>query len=130
MKKIIIAGSAKLQKEATHWVNYWQSKNFEVTDYPKKIEPSEFEKEYPDIYRLYFKRLLVADILFVMNEDRNGVRGYIGAETFAEMAFAVANNQLGKTKIEIVLLKKPSNKCIGSDDVNLWLKLDWIKIFK
>lgn len=130
MKKIIIAGTVKLQEQVFGWVNYWQAKDFEVIDYPKKIDPAKFDKEYPGIYKFYFKRLLLADILFVMNEDRNGVKGYIGAETFAEMGFAVANNQLGKTKIEIVLLKKPSNKCIGYDEVNLWLKLDWIKIFK
>lgn len=63
-----------------------------------------------------------------MNEDKKGIKGYIGAETFAEMGYVVANNQLGSSNVEIVLLKMPESGVQCVDEVVLWLKLGWIRM--
>lgn len=42
MKKIVIAGSAKLQKEVNKWLSIFESKNYEILDYPREIEESKF----------------------------------------------------------------------------------------
>ena len=38
MKKVVIAGSAKLQKEVDKWVKTFENQNYEVLDYPRTIE--------------------------------------------------------------------------------------------
>jgi hypothetical protein len=130
MKKVVIAGSAKLQDDIAKWVGYWQGRGFEVADYPVKINPSDFDQEYPKVYKKYFETVLKTDVFFVMNADKNGVKGYIGAETFAELGFVVVNNQLGKTNIEIILLQHTARQSACYEEIELWLKLGWVKLLK
>jgi hypothetical protein len=106
MSKIVIAASASLQSDISSWKDYWESKGHRVIDYPKPLPPETFDLVYPDCYKDFFANLLKSDILFILNQDRKGVAGYIGAETFAEIGFAVANNVLNKTNIKIILYKK------------------------
>ena len=130
MKNVVIAGSAKLQDKISHWVNYWKNKNHNILDYPVPIEEENFLKEYPDVHRDFFKNITETDVLFIMNEDKNGIIGYIGAESFAEMCFAVVQNLLYGKSINIILLKMPENKVQSYDEVVLWLKLGWIKLLE
>jgi len=64
-----------------------------------------------------------------MNEDKNGIIGYIGAETFAELSFAVAQNLLNTHQTEIYVRKMPSKEVQCYEEINLWLELGWIKLF-
>lgn len=127
--KVVIAGSVSLQAHISTWLDYWRSRDCEVIDYPVKIDPATFGRDYPKVYKAFFDNLLTADMLFVLNEDKHGIEGYIGAETFSEMGFAVANNQLGKINIEVVLMKMPSDQVQSIDEINLWLKLGWVTLF-
>lgn len=52
----------------------------------------------------YFSLVDGADVLFVYNADKHGKRGYIGANTFAEMVIAF------RKKIPIILYKLPSEE--------------------
>jgi hypothetical protein len=65
-----------------------------------------------------------------MNENKNGIVGYLGAESFAEMAFGVAQNLLYNKNIEILLLQLPGNKVQSYDEILLWMKLGWICLLK
>ena len=49
-KKIVIAGSAKLQDKIEYWITFFKNKDYEVLDYPKKIEESKFMDLYPNIH--------------------------------------------------------------------------------
>lgn len=64
-----------------------------------------------------------------MNEDKNGITGYIGAETFAEMAFGVTQKVVYGKDLEILLLKRPGENVFSFSEIELWLKLGWIKLF-
>jgi hypothetical protein len=128
MPKIVIAGSASLQDRISYWKTYWQEQGWEVLDLPKAIPLDRFDELYPDIYRNFFHSLGQTDRLFVMNEDKNGLTGYIGAETFAELCYVVANNRLEKNRVEVVLLKKPDPKVQCCQEIELWLKLGWINL--
>lgn len=66
MKKIVIAGSAKLQKEVNKWRKVFENKNYEVLDYPKMIEESQFMELYPDIHTEFLDNITKTDILFLM----------------------------------------------------------------
>lgn len=130
MKRVVIAGSAKLQNEINKWINYFETSNYEVIDYPKEIEESRFIELYPDIYTEFLQNITKTDILFIMNEDKNNIEGYIGYEAYAELLFGLSQKLIYNKSIELIIYKKP-NKNVGCyDEVNLWLELGWIKLFE
>lgn len=104
MKKVVIAGSAKLQKEINKWLKIFESKNYEILDYPRKIEQERFIELYPSIHKTFFEYITKTDMLFIMNEDKNGKYGYIGAEAFAELTFGLAQKLVYNKEIELIIL--------------------------
>ena len=130
-KKVVIAGSVSLSNEIHQWIDYWNGQaGHKVIDFPKTIHPEGFLSEYPQVHREFFKNLRKADILFVANENKNGIVGYIGAETFAEAAFAVTENLIDRKKIKVLLRQMPSAKVQSFEEIRLWLKLGWIQIME
>lgn len=129
MKKIVIAGSASLQEKVAFWKSHWEQKDFSVINYPCAIKKEDFIHEYPNVYKKFFEDILKTNVFFVMNENKNDIDGYIGAETFAEICFAVAQNQINDKKIEIILLQMPATNVQSYDEINLWIKLGWICIY-
>lgn len=131
MKNIVIAGSASLQEENKKWVQYWAAqKNYTVLDYPKSIEPERLPEKYPAVCKHFFESLKAANILFVANETKHDIPGYIGAEVFAEIMFTIVLNLTEGKNIDIILAHTPSDKIQGRDEVQLWLKLGWVRIMK
>lgn len=129
MKKVVIAGSASLVDGNEKWVEYWnQQEDCTVTDYPLPIPKDRFLNEYPSVFQNFFLHLQDTDILFVANEEKGGIPGYIGAEVFGEILFAVALNRTGQRKIEIILANMPSNTVQAYEELQLWLDLKWIKL--
>ena len=130
MKKIVIAGSAKLQKEINNWMDFFERKNYEILDYPKSIEQEKFMKLYPNIHTEFLENIIKTDMLFIMNEDKNGIVGYIGYEAYAELLFGLTQKLIYNKNIELIILKMPSSNVGCYDEINLWLQLGWIKLFK
>lgn len=128
MKTVAISGSASLQLEANKWVRYFSERGYEVVESPKKLV--DVEQEYPKVFTDFFTALDKVDVLFVMNEDKNGVGGYIGPATFAECSYVVVRNQRGLSKTEIVLCKEPAIDVPSYQEVMLWLQYGWVKLFK
>ena len=81
MKKVVIAGSAKLQKQINKWLKIFESKNYEILDYLRAIEESKFIELYPNIHIEFLENIM----LFLMNEDKNGIVGYIGYQADADI---------------------------------------------
>lgn len=129
MQKIVISGSAKLQENINYWVNYFSNKGYEVLDYPKDINKDEFLDLYPKIHKDFYQNIKKADILFIMNEDKNGIEGYIGPAVFAELSYGIIE-YLNNRDILLMLLKMPSKEVNCYEEINLWLKLGWIKIWE
>ena len=57
MKKLVIASSAKFQKEIEYWKKYFIDKGYNVINYPKKINQNNSE-EYKIAHTGFFKSLL------------------------------------------------------------------------
>ncbi|MBO5095434.1 MAG: hypothetical protein J6B98_00965 [Bacilli bacterium] len=129
MKKIVIAGSAKLQDKVNYWKDKFEKENYQVLDYPKEIDKCSFIDVYPDVHKEFFEKITKTDILFIMNEDKNSIDGYIGAETFAELTFGLSQNLLYGKNIELLILKMPDEKVSCYNEIKLWLELGWIKIY-
>lgn len=130
MRKVVIAGSAKLQKEINEWLKYFESQNFEILDYPKKIEESSFMDLYPKVHTDFLENITKTDMLFVMNEDKDGIKGFIGYETYAELLFGLSQKLIYKKEIELIVFKMPSIDVGCYEEINLWLKLGWIKLYE
>ena len=113
-----------------HWKQYWEDNGDVVTSYPSPIPKETFLEEYPKVHKDFFKNITESDILFVMNEDKKGIRGYLGAESFAEICYGVMENLLRGKNIEIIILQEPSTEVQSYDEINLWLKLGWIKLYQ
>ena len=128
MKKIVIAGSASLQDRATHWEQFWKSRGYTVTASPREISRELYQEEYPAIHAGFYAALNDANIVLIMNEDKNGISGYIGAETFAELAYVVANRLLGKQQVRAILLKMPESRVQSYEEIKLWHQLGWVQL--
>ena len=129
MKKIVISGSSKLQDKVEYWTSYFKNLNYEILDYPKYTEPSEYEKTLPKIYKNFYTALENTDVYFLMNEEKNGIKGYIGASSIAELTYVVILNLIHNKNIEIYILNMPSNEVSSYDEVKFWLNMGWIKLF-
>lgn len=130
MKKIVISGSVKLEKEVNYWVNFFEEKNYDVIDYPRKIDKSRFMELYPDIHKEFFVNITNTNVLFIMNTDKDEKVGYIGSETFAELTFGLSQKLIFNKNIEIVLLKMPCKEVQCYEEIKLWLSFGWIKLYE
>lgn len=127
--KVVIAGSAKLQDEMRKWFEYWNGlPGHEVTAHPKVIPPEDFDALYPDVHKEFFAAITEADVLFVANERKGDVDGYIGPETFAELAFGLAQRLVYGKDIKLILARMPSPEVPCHDEIVLWRRLGWVEI--
>ena len=129
MKKIVISGSSKLQDKVNFWLAYFKNKNYEILDYPKFIEEKNYEKELPKVYKDFYTALENTNVFFLMNEEKNGIKGYIGASAIAELTYVVILNLIHNKNIDIYILNMPSQEVSSYDEVKFWLDMGWIKLF-
>lgn len=154
MKKLVISGSSKLYERALYWRGYFEGRGYEVIDWPRPIFENEDplaetppapglplgrlirqgEATYADrltkVYQQYYKHLDQTDTFFLMNEDKNGIEGYIGPGAIAELTYAVIGNLNRGRKVDIQILQMPSKDQNCYDEVKFWLDQDWIKIYR
>jgi len=130
MKKVVIAGSASLQKELHYRKKFRENKGCIVINDSTPIPQETFLEEYPEVHKKFYKDMTETDILFIMNEDKNNIVGYLGAESFAELCFGVVQNLLYKKNIEVILLQLPEKKVQSYDEIGLRLTLNRIKLLK
>ena len=128
MKKIVLSGSVALQKEINEVADKIKNK-YEILDWPKPLDENTFAQTYPKVYKDFMQNITKADALFVVNADKNGVCGYIGAQAFAELCFGVCQNVVYGKNIELYILKMPEKSVKCYDEIKLWLQLGWIKIW-
>lgn len=129
--KVVIAGSAGLQDEIQKWIQYWNSEEgYLVLNYPHAISPDDFEKSYPEVHANFFKHITETDVLFIANDKKKGIEGYIGAETFAELGFGLAQNLVYGKNIRLILAHMPAKEVACHDEIILWLKLGWVELLK
>lgn len=129
MKKVVISGSSKLQDKVSYWLNYFKNNEYEILDYPKLIEQENYVKELPKVYKDFYTALENTDVYFLMNEEKNGIKGYIGASAIAELTYVVILNLIHNKKIKIYILNMPSEEVSSYDEVKFWLDMGWIQIF-
>lgn len=130
MKKIVISGSSKLQDKVNYWLDYFKNKEYQILDYPKFVSLDNYENELPKIYKDFYNALENTDAYFLMNEEKNGIKGYIGASSIAELTYVVILNLIHNKNIDIYILNMPSEEVSSYDEVKFWLDQGWIKLYK
>jgi hypothetical protein len=63
---------------------------------------------------------------FIANDQKNGIDGYIGAETFAELGFGLAQKLIYGKNIQLILAHMPTPEVACYTEIVLWKKLGWI----
>lgn len=129
MKKIVISGSSKLQDKVNYWRDHFKNNDYKILDYPKFIEQDDYIQELPKIYKDFYTSLENTDTFFLMNEDKNGIKGYIGASAIAELTYVVILNLIHNKNIDIYILKMPSEEVASYDEIKFWLDIGWIKLY-
>lgn len=130
MKKVIISGSSKLQDKVKFWINHFEEKGYEIIDYPKYVVEENYIRDLPNIYKDFYTNLEKTDVYFLMNEEKNGIKGYIGASSIAELTYVVIQNLIHNKNIEIYILNMPSYQVSSYEEVKVWLELGWIKLYE
>lgn len=129
MKKIVISGSSKLQNEVNYWLDYFKNKNYEILAYPIYVKQEEYQKELSEVYKEFYTAIEHTDEFFLMNEEKNGIKGYIGSSAIAELTYAVILNLIHNKNIDIYILNMPSKEISAYEEVKFWLDMGWIKLF-
>ena len=129
MRKIIIVGSAKFYKEAQEIKKELENKDYYVIDYPKKINDN-VEIEYKEAYETFYDNLNKTDDLLLLNFDKNGIEGYIGYESFAELSNLVVKKIFNNNDHKIYIYKLPSKEVGCYDEINHFINLGYIELYK
>ena len=129
MRKIIIAGSATFYKEALKIKNELENKNYNVIDYPKRINDDN-ELEYKEAYETFYENLSNTDDLLLLNLDKKGIEGYIGYESFAELSNLVVKKIQVNNDHKIYIYKMPSKDVGCYDEIMHFLELGYIELYK
>ena len=126
----VISGSASLQGEMEKWRTYWEERKFDVLAWPIPIPAESFAKEWPEVHRKFYEALYQTDIVFVANEAKNGIAGYVGPNVFAEISFAVGLSLVRKKEIRILLLHVPLDPSPYGEALRSWMENGWVEIFQ
>lgn len=129
-KTIVISGSSSLTKAMNHWRTYWETKGYEILDWPDAIQFTDIRDIYPSVHTNFYKALERTSCHFVANEQKNGIDGYIGVGVFSEIAFRVGINLTRGANVPIFLLKEPSKDSYFYNDIMMWISFGWIQIFE
>ena len=127
VKRIVISGSAKLQKDYKKFVNYFKDK-YDVVDYPVPIE-GDFEKNYSNVHKEFYKCISKADTLLLLNMDKGNTKGFIGPSGFGELCIAIYLTIVENKDMDIYIYQLPDKTVNGYDEIMLWIKLGFIKVF-
>ncbi len=130
MKKIVISGSSNLQDKVNYWIEHFKNKNYEILDYPKLIQKDNYKVELPNVYKNFYTAIENSDVFFLMNEEKKGIQGYIGASAIAELTYAVILNLIHHKNIKIFILNMPSLEVPAYDEVKFWLDMGWISLYQ
>lgn len=129
MRKIVIAGSGRFHEEVLNIKKELETKGYHVIDYPKKIDQTN-EKEYKQAFERFWHSLNVTDDLLLLNLDKNGVEGYIGYESFAELTNLVAKKIQTNDSHKIYIYKMPCKEVGCYNEIKNFLALGYIEIFE
>lgn len=129
-QKIVISGSGSLQDKVEYWKSHFETNGYEVIAFPKPWDNSdEHDQSLHGLYINFYNAIDECDIFFLMNEDKNGIAGYIGANSTAELIYATVQKLRGRKDIKIYIIKTPDPQVPISEEVESFLRLGWAELY-
>lgn len=133
MKKIVISSSEYFYKEAKEWKTKLENMGHIILGHVEQVLNTDiiyenFLDKYENFHKEFYKKILEADILLVLNLDKGNIYSYIGPSVFAEIAFTIGLNISLDKNIDIYCLNPIPLSLSYSYELNLWRELGWIKI--
>ncbi len=126
--KLVICASAKFYNEAQEWKKKLESSGYSVIRTIQSIDENNIE-QYEKTHTDHYSKMSECDIVLVLNLEKRGIPGYVGASVFAEIAFAIGLNLVLNKSIQILLINPIPEECSYLDELTKWEKLGWIKQF-
>lgn len=127
-RKLVICASAKFYKEAQEWKNKLENMGYSVIRTIQSIDENSID-QYKQTHKDHYSKMSGCDIVLVLNLEKRGISGYIGASVFAEIAFAIGLNLVFNKNIQILLVNPLPKESPYIDELTKWEKLGWIKQF-
>lgn len=128
MNKVVICASAQFYNEAQEWKDKLEDSGYSVIRTIQSIDENSID-QYKQTHKDHYSKMSECDTVLVLNLEKRGIPGYIGASVFAEIAFAIGLNLVFKKDIQILLINSISADSPYIDELTKWDKLGWIKQF-
>lgn len=133
-KKIVICGSMRFVEQMGEWQQKLESQGYEVYvpilfDFHKVRDEDGDLERFEEIKRKetknHFEKVNNADILLILNYDKDEKKNYIGGNTFAEIAYAIALNLCHGKNIEIYTINPLPEDSPYYEELSAWRVKQW-----
>lgn len=133
-KKVVICGSMRFINEMKKWQKKLESQGYEVevprlVDFHKVRDKDGDLEKFEEIKRResrnHFEKIKAADVVLVLNYDKDGNKNYIGGNSFAEIAYAIALNFCHGRKIKIYTINPLPPEVPYYEELSAWQIGQW-----
>ena len=133
-KKLVICGSMRFVDQMKEWQQKLESDGYEVYvptlfDFHKVRDEDGDLERFEEIKRRetknHFEKVGLADMLLVLNYDKDGKKNYIGGNTFAEISYAVGLNLCYGRNIEIYTVNPLPEDAPYHEELKAWRVRQW-----
>lgn len=130
-KKVTLCASMSFWDDINLWKQKLEKDNYAVIQYPKQFT-GEFLSNYKREFTEHYRKIAESDIVLVLNMQKKGIDGYIGAAVFAEIAFAVGLNRTSHSakEINVSCLNTFPDSLPYAEELQHWVNLGWLKFWK
>lgn len=131
MKKVVISGSTSLQKNIAVWKKHFEDGGYDVIALPELWEDTKnFKSQLTELYTYFYDAIDKCDVFFLMNENKNGIQGYVGANCTAELIYAVTQNLRKNRGMDIYIAQLPGEDVAAYDEIMSYLRVGWIQLYE
>ena len=133
-EKVTICGSMRFLDKMKSWKQKLESQGYEVF-IPTPFDFHTVRDEEKDLERFeeikrretkhHFQRVELADVLIVLNYDKDGKKNYVGGNTFAEISYAVALNLCHGRSIRIYTINPLPEDSWCYEELHAWGIMQW-----
>lgn len=128
-QKVVICSSLSFWDDIVLYKEKLEKDGYSVIKHPEKLT-GDFLPAYKEAFTNHYKKIVETDVLFILNNNKNSIDGYIGPAVFAEIAFAVGLNRSHGKNIKVYCLNKFSENLPYYEELKYWLDLGWIDFWK
>jgi len=128
-KTIVICGSMRFVEQMKEWKLKLEAQGYDVLtptlfDFHKVRDEDNNLEKFEEIKRIetkkHFEKVQLADALLILNYDKDGKKDYIGGNTFAEIAYAVALNLCHNKDIKIYTVNPLPLDVTYTEEMKAW----------